>query len=149
MIIERTATGTAAATPIEMVGDFALEIFGDAKDLDPRHVFLLRASARLALIEAGEMDVHEAFSDLVCDLDFEDRVELLAQQANRAERRRAKPDVRPTTQTTIEAILYCVRERGVAALKEPANRERLQRCDAAARQQINGRIDRLQKGDAS
>jgi hypothetical protein len=50
---------------------------------------------------------------------------------------------RPTPQTTVEAIMYCVRERGLAALKEPANQERLSRCDAAARQQINERIERL------
>jgi len=50
---------------------------------------------------------------------------------------------RPTPQTTIEAIMYCVRERGLAAMKESANQERLSRCDAAARQQINERIERL------
>jgi len=53
---------------------------------------------------------------------------------------------RPTPQSTIEAILYCVRERGLAALKEPANLERLARCDDAARAQINDRIARSQKG---
>ena len=55
------------------------------------------------------------------------------------------PEPRPTPQTTVEAILYSVRERGIAALKEPANQERLHRCDAAARRLINERIDRLQK----
>ena len=38
--------------------------------VDPRLVFLARASARLALIEVGEMDLDEAFDDLVesiCD----------------------------------------------------------------------------------
>ena len=50
---------------------------------------------------------------------------------------------RPTAQVTIEAILYCVRERGVSALQEPANRERLSRCDAAALAQIDDRIVRL------
>jgi hypothetical protein len=39
---------------------------------------------------------------------------------------------RPTPQTTIEAILYCVKARGQSALQEPANLERLSRCDAAA-----------------
>jgi hypothetical protein len=48
-----------------------------------------------------------------------------------------------TPQTTIEAILHCVRERGVAALKEPANIERLSRCDAGARTQIKARIAKL------
>ena len=50
---------------------------------------------------------------------------------------------RPTPQTVVEAILHCVRERGVAALKEPANIERLLRCDAAAKTEINRRIARL------
>ena len=49
----------------------------------------------------------------------------------------------PTPQVTIEAVLHCVRERGLVALKEPANIERLTRCDAAARAQINKRIERL------
>jgi hypothetical protein len=43
---------------------------------------------------------------------------------------------RPTPQVTIEAILSCVRERGIAALKELANLERLSRCDEAALAQI-------------
>lgn len=53
---------------------------------------------------------------------------------------------RPTPQVTIEAVLYCVRECGLAALKEPANLERLSRCDEAARAQINDRIAKLEKG---
>ena len=38
--------------------------------VDPRLVFLARASARLALVEAGEMDLDEAFDELaefICD----------------------------------------------------------------------------------
>jgi hypothetical protein len=50
---------------------------------------------------------------------------------------------RPTPQATIEAIMYCVRERGVGALKEPANIERLVRCDQAAKEQIDRRIAKL------
>jgi hypothetical protein len=48
---------------------------------------------------------------------------------------------RPTPQTTIEALIYCVRERGLAALKEPANLERLSRCDEAALAEIDRRIE--------
>jgi hypothetical protein len=47
---------------------------------------------------------------------------------------------RTTPRTTIEAILWGVRERGVEALREPANIERLLRCDAAAKVEINERI---------
>jgi hypothetical protein len=50
---------------------------------------------------------------------------------------------RATPQTTVEAIMLAVRERGLAALKEAANVERLVRCDQVARRQINERITRL------
>jgi hypothetical protein len=46
------------------------------------------------------------------------------------------PCNRPTPQATIEAIMHCVRERGLAAL----NLERLSRCDAAAIAQIDRRL---------
>jgi hypothetical protein len=49
----------------------------------------------------------------------------------------------PAPQTTIEAIMHCVRERGLAALKEPDNLERLKGCNAAARMEINRRIGSL------
>jgi hypothetical protein len=51
-----------------------------------------------------------------------------------------RPAPRPTPQTTVEAILYCVRERGPAVLKEPGNIERLRRCDKAARAEIDRRM---------
>jgi hypothetical protein len=44
---------------------------------------------------------------------------------------------RRTSRSTIEAIMVAVRMRGLAALKEPANVERLGRCDAQARAEIN------------
>jgi hypothetical protein len=44
---------------------------------------------------------------------------------------------RPTPNATVEAIKQAVRERGVAALKEPATRERLSRCDDAAHAEID------------
>jgi hypothetical protein len=53
------------------------------------------------------------------------------------------PSGRPTPQVTVETILHCVRERGLAALKEPANLERLARCDAAAKSEIDRRIGKL------
>jgi hypothetical protein len=52
-----------------------------------------------------------------------------------------------TPQSTIDAVVYAVRIRGVAALEEPANEERLSRCDEAAMKQINERIEKIrQKG---
>ncbi len=52
---------------------------------------------------------------------------------------------RSTPQVVVEAIMWTVRERGLQALQEAANLERLGRCDATARQQINDRIARLFK----
>jgi hypothetical protein len=64
--------------------------------------------------------------------------------------RDAKPAQRPvlrikwqTPQVTIEAVMLAVRERGLQVLKEADTIERLSRCDAAARKQINSRIERL------
>jgi hypothetical protein len=48
-----------------------------------------------------------------------------------------------TPQTTIEAVLYAVRDRGLEALKEPANIARLSTCDETAKTEINERIARL------
>ena len=56
------------------------------------------------------------------------------------------PQRHATPQSTVEAILYCVQTRGVPALKEPANLERLSRCDEAAKDQINKRIEKLLEG---
>jgi hypothetical protein len=56
---------------------------------------------------------------------------------------------RPTPTATIEAIKQSVRDRGVAALKEPANRERLLRCDAAARAEINRWLIRFKSRTAA
>jgi hypothetical protein len=50
-----------------------------------------------------------------------------------------------TPQSTIEAILYCVRTRGLAALKEPGNEERLDRCDTKAKTEIKERIEALRE----
>jgi hypothetical protein len=50
---------------------------------------------------------------------------------------------RPTPQPTIEAIMYCVRVRGTKALHEPANIERLSRCDMAALTRIDARIAKI------
>jgi hypothetical protein len=49
-----------------------------------------------------------------------------------------------TPRTTIEAIMCCVRQRGSQALHEPANIERLSRCDDAAIAEIDARITKLQ-----
>ena len=64
-------------------------------------------------------------------------------EGGRSQRARASAsDGRPTPQTTIEAICYAVRERGLDALKEPATIERLSRCDDTAQAEIRRRIAR-------
>jgi hypothetical protein len=55
------------------------------------------------------------------------------------------PRRRPTPRTTVEAILIDVRQRGIAALKDLVNIERLSRCDAAAKAQIDARISKLKQ----
>jgi hypothetical protein len=57
--------------------------------------------------------------------------------------RRAAP---ATPQSTIEAIVWSVRARGVGALKEPATMARLGRCDERAVKEINARISKLTGG---
>jgi hypothetical protein len=54
----------------------------------------------------------------------------------------------PTPAVTVEAVMYSIRTRGLAALNEPGVLERLQRCDTAAKEQINQRIEYLRgKGE--
>jgi hypothetical protein len=48
-----------------------------------------------------------------------------------------------TPQSTMEAILHSVRSRGLVALEEADNKERLSRCDKAAMKQIHDRIKKM------
>jgi hypothetical protein len=52
---------------------------------------------------------------------------------------------RPTPEVTVGAIMLAVRERGLAVLKEPATAARLERCDAAAKAEIERRIAGLRR----
>ena len=60
-----------------------------------------------------------------------------------------KSKERPTPRTTIEAIIWCVRERGPQALHETANIDRLSRCDEAAIAEIDRRMKTLGGENAS
>jgi|SRR6516165_318670 hypothetical protein len=63
------------------------------------------------------------------------------------QRRRADINENPlrlTPRSTIEAIMWCVRERCPPALHEPANIERLSRCDDPAIAEIDARIKKLE-----
>jgi hypothetical protein len=110
------------------------------------------------LVEVGEMDIATAIAELVSP--FEQLVGPLLCDCSRdfvARAERDYPPVRdkssrargPTSQATVEALMYCVRERGIQALKEPANIERLRRCDKAAKAQVNERIAKSVEGRAS
>jgi hypothetical protein len=132
---------------------------------DIREIFLIRAAARWQLVEAGEMELEDAiegllliFAELVpaviqaCDLCgsrpctnpmFCEQCRIADRKANR---RQPVDAHRPTPQTTIEAIMYCVRERGPTALQEPRNVARLKECDCAALAQIDERVAKLKRG---
>ena len=55
------------------------------------------------------------------------------------------PRDRPTPKATIDAIMFAVCARGIAALKEPATAQRLRHCDEAAKGEIERRIASLRK----
>jgi hypothetical protein len=59
-----------------------------------------------------------------------------------------KHNISSTPRTTIEAIMWCIRERGPEALHEPANIERLSRCDDEAIAEIDRRMTNLGAGHA-
>jgi hypothetical protein len=100
------------------------------------------------LAEAAATVLADAIPELeeIALLSAENR--YLRAQLARFTKPTAAPQPPPTPQVTIEAILLTVRQRGLSALKEPANQERLKRCDAAARQQINNRIEKFKQGAA-
>jgi hypothetical protein len=52
-----------------------------------------------------------------------------------------------TPQSTVEALLWCLREQGLACLAESKNRDRLARCDAAAMTEIAQRLIGLWEHD--
>jgi hypothetical protein len=57
------------------------------------------------------------------------------------------PSRHSTPRVTVEAVMHAIRARGLAALKETSTKERLSRCDRAARDEINRRIGAmLEKG---
>jgi hypothetical protein len=136
----------------------------DPTATDSAVVFLRRAGRVTALWRGGRMDTDRAFRCLIhpfleivgptarlckvcgdppwrhdeawCDavLDGMDKRAAAAREPKKPPR---------TPQTTIEALVWAVREGGIKALRDPDNQERLSRCDAAAKQQIRERIKKL------
>jgi hypothetical protein len=131
-------------------------------EIDPRAVLLARASAMDTLYLAGELDLCTGF-DRMADAfltvagpdpgmckhcgDPTWRHEsswCAAVRKVEAQRRNERTTIpRPTAESTIEAIMWSVRQRGIAALDEPANVERLSRCDERAKAETNNRIAKL------
>jgi hypothetical protein len=72
-----------------------------------------------------------------------DRAEAEAAKRSGRSRRERTP---PTPAVTVEVIWLSVRERGLAALNEPANKRRLASCDTAARAELKHRIEHLRGG---
>jgi hypothetical protein len=197
MIIEPAAKIAAIAMPIANIDILcASEIINGSSEIDPRLAFLERATALLTLVEAEEINLDEAITQLVPAFERlrsngierpatdQERWRQIAADtwndpgwanaarvyhADRASRRAVveiepsrlarlrrlladdisldriwhelnEPSARQTPQSTIEAILHCIDERGTAALKEPANIERLRRCDPVALAQIDARL---------
>lgn len=64
----------------------------------------------------------------------------------RAWRELNDPNDRSTPAVVVEAIWHSIRERGLSALDESANKSRLQSCDAAARAELKRRIALLGGG---
>src|SRR5689334_12310019 len=112
--------------------------------VDLKLAFLARASARLELVEAGEMDIDEAFDGLVVCLSCAcDREPVERWERDHPHQHRTTPQRRPTPESTIDAILYCVRERGLAALKEPTNIDRISRLSGDERARLDARIEKV------
>jgi hypothetical protein len=131
---------------------------------DVRATFLRRAERVSALYRGGRMDIDRAFNALIhpfleivgpaarlCRICGDppwrhDDAWCVAVLDGIERRAKERPKPRPRTpQATIESLMHSVRAGGIKALRDPDNVERLARCDAAAKAQINQRIERLKK----
>jgi hypothetical protein len=88
--------------------------------------------------------VGELAIEIISSLKESDR-ERSNRVAEVTRQRAHKQAPRRTPQSTIDAVMDCVRERGLVALREPTNRARLRTFDAEARRQLNNRIARLEQ----
>jgi hypothetical protein len=106
--------------------------------------------ALLQLIEPGVASLDQAFADHIDGLE---RCPLCGLRRYLTAEERTHPPLkyrrtirrRPTPEATIEAIKYEVRTHGLAALNEPANRERLSRCDEAAIRTLDDWLTKFKK----
>jgi hypothetical protein len=91
------------------------------------------AACRRADAKAKPDEHHKQLSALLCD-----DVSLVSAWTL-IQRRHA------TARATVEALWESVKEKGVEALTDPDNQDRLRRCDAVAIAEINRRITKLTK----
>jgi hypothetical protein len=126
----------------------------------PIDVLELRAWARARLWRNGELDLHDAVDALqkaavkygLVEAIGQDAVQEILSAAFAAVRHDPNP-VEPepgpftnnhTPHSTVEALMWCLREQGLACLLKSRNRERLSRCDAATMAQIAQRLIAMQ-----
>jgi hypothetical protein len=69
---------------------------------------------------------------------------ICIEQDSKPRPKQPKRKPRPTPEVTIDAVMYCVRERGLSVLKEPDNLARLKTFDDAARERLNRFIAKLE-----
>jgi hypothetical protein len=109
---------------------------------DPRLAFLARASARLSLVEAGEMEIEDAFSGLVdqcaCDREMIARLDYPPQPPTKV----AKP--KEAASTTCDALLWELREYGLRRLKHPSTLRRLSQLSNKQFADLIAALTRLQ-----
>jgi hypothetical protein len=121
----------------------------------PLAVFRARAEARALLWQASEFDLHEAIDKLQADAVRDGLVEQLGQDEVQAIMAKAFAAVRDDTggtivppadmvpraaASTVEALMFSLRERGTAALAEADCRRRLADLSSAQVRVVIGRL---------
>jgi hypothetical protein len=144
------------------------------RQIDPIVAFQARCEARAIQSGAVELDLHEAVDKLQADAVRDGLVKSIGQDAQTdmvagfrpvrevewaAERMAAVSDPVPpeakqhgtrsrahsrTPGSTVEALMWLLRERGLSCLDDAKNRDRLRCCDVAAMKEISARLLDLQ-----
>jgi len=145
------------------VPTLAVDLLADA--INPIVAFRARCEARALLSDAGELDLHEAVDVLqaaaaqygLLGSIGQDAVQTIMADAFRSERENELPGTYATSvgeaplpepvklgtpSATVEALMYALRG-GLQCLTDPAHRDRLRRCDAAAMKEIAARLMNL------
>jgi hypothetical protein len=109
---------------------------------DPRLVFLERASARLTLVEAGEMEIEDAFNGLV-DQCASER-EMIARWDYPPQPPTKTAKLKEAASTTCDALLWELREYGLRRLKHSSTLRRLSQLSNKQLQNLIAALTRLQ-----